>query len=55
MFKSVTKIYNKLSNFGKIIIFITLLLILTVFFNSANSLKKQEGFQQSDKFLFKTI
>jgi SAM-dependent methyltransferase len=54
MFKSVTKIYNKLSNFGKILIFMTLLLILTVFFNSANKLKKQEGFQQSDKFLFKT-
>jgi SAM-dependent methyltransferase len=54
MFKSVSKIYDKLSNFGKILIFMTLLLILTVFFNSANKLKKQEGFQQSDKFLFKT-
>ena len=51
--KSITNIYNKLSCFGKILIFLTLLLILIVFFKSVSNDKK-EGFQQIDTFLFKT-
>jgi len=53
--KSITKIYSKLSNFGKILIFIALLLIIVVFFKSIEipGLNK-EGFQSKDKFLFKT-
>lgn len=53
--KSITKIYSKLSNFGKILIFITLLLIIVVFFKSIEipGLNK-EGFQSQEKFLFKT-
>jgi len=50
---SITNIYNKLSCFGKILIFMTLLLILIVFFKSFSNSKK-EGFQQTDNFLFKT-
>ena len=51
--KSITNIYNKLSCFGKILIFMALLLILIVFFKSFSNSKK-EGFQQTDNFLFKT-
>ena len=53
--KSITKIYSKLSNFGKTLIFIALLLIIVVFFKSIKipGLNK-EGFQSQDKFLFKT-
>jgi SAM-dependent methyltransferase len=50
---SITNIYNKLSCFGKILIFMALLLILIVFFKSFSNSKK-EGFQQTDNFLFKT-
>jgi len=53
--KSITKIYCKLSNFGKILIFIALLLIIVVFFKSIEipGLNK-EGFQSQDRFLFKS-
>jgi len=51
--KSITNIYNKLSSFGKILIFMALLLILIVFFKSFSNNNK-EGFKQSDSFLFKT-
>jgi SAM-dependent methyltransferase len=50
--KSITNIYNKLSNFGKILIFVSIFLILIVFFKSIN-LKNKEGYQQNDNFLFK--
>jgi len=42
-----------MSNFGKILLFIGLLLMLIVFFKSAKSNKRKEGFVQHDKFLFK--
>jgi hypothetical protein len=47
--KSITNIYSKLSNFGKILIFIALLLIIVVFFKSIEipGLNK-EGFQSQD-------
>lgn len=51
--KSITNFYKNLPNFGKILIFIALLLILIVFFKSIPNLTKKEGFQQNDAFLFK--
>lgn len=50
---SITNTYNKLSCFGKILIFMAVLLILIVFFKSFSTNKK-EGFQQTDNFLFKS-
>jgi SAM-dependent methyltransferase len=50
--KTVTTFYNKLSNFGKILLFITLLLIVIVFFKSILPIK--EGMTISKDFLFKT-
>ena len=51
--KSITHTYSKLSNFGKILIFIALFLIIVVFFKKVMMLRVKEGFVQSDKFLFK--
>jgi SAM-dependent methyltransferase len=48
--KSITNVYKKMSNIGKILLFITLLLILVVFFKSYSV---KEGYEQNDKFLFK--
>ena len=50
--KSISNIYNKMSNFGKILIFVTLFLILIVLFKSINTTNK-EGYEQNDSFLFK--
>ena len=50
--KSISNIYNKMSNFGKILIFVTLFLILIVLFKSINNTNK-EGYEQNDSFLFK--
>lgn len=53
--KSITNIYKKMSNFGKLLFFITLFLIIVVFFRSLNNQKTSiEGYQQNDQFLFKT-
>lgn len=50
--KSITHFYNKMSNFGKILLFVTLLLIIIVFFKQDIVFK--EGFtEQSNNFLFK--
>jgi SAM-dependent methyltransferase len=49
--RSITNCYNKLSNFGKILVFMALLLVIVVFFKSLNPQK--ESFVNSDKFLFK--
>jgi SAM-dependent methyltransferase len=52
--KTITNFYNKMSCVGKILLFVTLLLILVVFFNSMNLNKIMiEGYQQNDSFLFK--
>lgn len=40
LIKSLTNCYNKLSNFGKILIFIALLFIIVVFFRSFNPVKE---------------
>jgi SAM-dependent methyltransferase len=59
LIKSITNCYNKLSNFGKILIFIALLLIVVVFFKSIIPIKEgmTDGISQStdvvNKFLFK--
>lgn len=52
MFKKLMKSYMKTSNWTKILLFICLLLILVIFFN--NFKKNKEGFEQNDKFVFKT-
>ena len=52
--KSISNIYKKMSNFGKILIFVTLFLILIVLFKSVNKVNQnKEGYQQNDSFLFK--
>lgn len=55
---SITMFYNKMSNFGKILFFLALLLVLIIFFKSINVSKINkytvEGFSQNDKFLFKS-
>ena len=58
--KSITGAYNKMSNIGKILVFVILLLLVIVFFkkidtniskNKGNNWFK-EGFTQQDKFVF---
>lgn len=49
--KSITNCYNKMSNFGKILIFIALLLVVVVFFRSLIPIR--EGLVETNKFLFK--
>lgn len=57
LIKSITNCYKKMSNFGKILIFIALLLIVVVFFRAFNP--KKEGFGNNNvdtvqgNFLFK--
>lgn len=53
--KSITNLYGKLSSFGKILLFVSLLLIIVVFFKYVNNKNpnKMEGFQQEQEFLFK--
>lgn len=48
---SITKCYNQLSNFGKLLLFVAVLLVLIVFFKSL--MPVQEGMVDSSKFLFK--
>ena len=53
--KSITNIYCKMSNFGKVLVFIALLLIAIVFFKSIELPNSGiEGFDIKDKFLFKS-
>ena len=51
VFKSITNCYNKLSNFGKILIFIAILLIIVIFFK--NLIPVKEGMIDQNNFLFK--
>jgi len=51
------KTYNKLSNFGKILLFVALLLALIIFFKQVNNRSdgiNREGYAQNDQFIFKT-
>ena len=54
--KGLIKTYNKLSNFGKILLFVAVLLALIVFFKRVNNRAdgiNREGYEQNDQFLFK--
>ena len=52
--KSLTNCYNKLSNFGKILLFIALLLVVVVFFRTIKSTRESFAINQINKqFLFK--
>jgi SAM-dependent methyltransferase len=50
--KSLMKFYKKISTVGKVLLFVALLLILVVFFNSPE-FNIKEGYEQNDTFLFK--
>lgn len=52
-FKGITNNYSKYSSWGKVVIFTILLLILIAAFKPFNT-DKYEGFEQNDKFLFKS-
>lgn len=53
--KSVGKSYSKMSLWGKVLLFVVLLLIVIVYFKgSSMSSYKIEGFEDSSSFLFKT-
>ena len=49
--KSMTNFYNKLSTFGKILVFISVLLIVIVIFKSI--MPRKEGMVNSEKVLYK--
>jgi SAM-dependent methyltransferase len=53
--KNMMIFYKKMSTVGKVLLFVALLLILVVFFNSPefNSRSIKEGYEQNDTFLFK--
>jgi SAM-dependent methyltransferase len=51
--KSLINFYNKLSNFGKILVFIASLLILIVFFKSIQQNQIKEGMEDSSRVTFK--
>jgi len=55
IFVSITKTYKKISNWGKIMIFCVLLLILVILFKSVKAPSNQikEGYTQNDTFLLK--
>jgi SAM-dependent methyltransferase len=52
-FHSLFKVYNNTTIWGKVLIFTLLLILLIVFFKYIEPAKK-EGFEQQDKFLFKS-
>jgi SAM-dependent methyltransferase len=52
--KPITNFYNKLSHWGKVLIFVVLLLIVYVVFRKKRYSMGLEGFQQDDSFIFKT-
>ena len=51
--KSITGTYKKLSVFGKILLFISCILILLSIFRFSYSKTEKEGFQQQEQFIFK--
>jgi SAM-dependent methyltransferase len=52
-FKSIINTYNKLTNWGKVLLFLVIFLSLVILFKSIKQSKK-EGFEQNDSFLFKS-
>jgi SAM-dependent methyltransferase len=55
LLKSLGSIYSKLSNFGKLLLLVTIFLIVVILLKALmNGVKKtQEGYAQNDSFLFK--
>jgi len=51
--KSITNTYNKMTNFGKLLLLVIILLAIIAFFRNVLSLKPQEGFEQNESFLYK--
>ena len=51
--KTITNIYNKMSNFGKLLLLVAVLLFVIIFFKNVMAIKPKEGFHQNDSFLFK--
>jgi len=51
--KSIKYTYSKLSNFGKLLIFLALFLLIVAFFKNVMALKTKEGFTQDNKFLYR--
>jgi len=48
----ITNLYNKLSNWGKVIVIVVVLLLFVNLFNKNSSLKR-EGFEETKEFVFK--
>ena len=51
-FKNITNLYNKMSNWGKVIVIVVVLLLFVTLFNNNNELKR-EGFEETKDFVFK--
>jgi len=54
MLVSITKMYNNISNWGKIMIFCVLFLILVILFKREKVHRYTEGYSQNDDFLLKS-
>lgn len=55
IFRPIANFYNKLSSWGKVLIFAVIFLIVVAIFNQDKKQKNgMEGFEQKDKFTFKT-
>jgi SAM-dependent methyltransferase len=51
--KSITNTYNKMTNFGKLLLLVIILLAIIAFFRNVLALKTKEGFEQNESFLYK--
>ena len=51
-FNPIINAYYKLSNWGKVLIFVVILLALVIFFKTINEKNRKEGFEQNNEFLF---
>ena len=54
MIKGFTTMYKKLSNWGKVLLFVVLFLIVMFIVNRIYPKPKKEGFESQDEFVFKT-
>ena len=52
--QSISTIYKKSSTWGKVLFFVILLLIAVAIFKTGGNKSGKEGFEQTDKFMFKT-
>ena len=51
--KSITNTYNKMTNFGKLLLLVIILLAIIAFFRNVLEIKPKEGFEQNESFLYK--